>query len=224
IRDRAMTACGWVIGGEGTGSRAELRQRWGVPQEAIVIGLAGSLVWNARRPWCYGLDLVRAVRSLRREDVCAVIVGGGSGLEPLRREAGPRLGRQIFLPGPVPLGEVVPCLRAMDIGSLPQSTDAVGASRYTTKLPEFAAAGLPVATNRVPMAYDLGLDWMWRLPGHAPWEPDYQRALDDFLERITRGEIAEKASKVPGRIEVFDSAFQARAVAAFVRDILGEMP
>ena len=59
-------------------------------------------------------------------------------------------------------------MAAFDVGALPQSTDGVGSFRYTTKLSEYAAARLPVITSRIPAAYDLGCEWMWRLPGRGP--------------------------------------------------------
>lgn len=218
---RAVTAEGWVIGGSGeTLSRAEIRSRWGVPAGAIVVGIVGSLVWNPRQRWCYGLDLVRAARNVDRPDLCVLIVGGGDGLEHLRRLAGDLLGWRVFLPGPVALEEVMPVLRALDVGSLPQSVDGVGAYRYTTKLPEYLAARLPAITNQTPMSYDLGPDWMWRLPGAAPWGHCHQTALDDLLRRLDPAMIAEKAARIPPAETWFSRECQIGRVTAFIHDLL----
>ncbi len=220
---RAVTAPGWVLGGHGTGRlRPQVRAAWGVPAGALVIGLVGSLVWNRRLDWCYGMDLVKAAFRSKREDLAVVIVGDGDGLPRLRELAGEALGRRVFLPGPVLLEEVMDHLRAMDVGSLPQSVDGVGLFRYTTKLPEYAAAGLPVITNRVPVAYDLGTGWMWRLPGQAPWDPVYQQALELLLEGLDEGRIAQKRMAIPEVASIFDREAQVARVGDFLRDLLLE--
>jgi hypothetical protein len=43
-------------------------------------------------------------------------------------------------------------LAAFDVASLPQSCDQIGAFRYTTKLPEYLAAKLPIVTGELPVA------------------------------------------------------------------------
>ncbi|MEI6070162.1 MAG: glycosyltransferase [Verrucomicrobiae bacterium] len=218
---KAVTAEGWVIGeSNACPSRSEIRARWGIPPDAIVVGIVGSLAWNPRLQWCYGLDLVRAARNVERPDLCLLIVGGGDGLKPLRELAGGHLGRRVFLPGPVPLAEVMPVLRAMDVGSLPQSVDGVGSYRYTTKLPEYLEARLPVITNQTPMGYDLGADGMWRLPGRAPWDPRYQSALEDLLRQLNAGMIAKKKSRLAARDGLFSREHQIARVSAFVQDLL----
>ena len=128
----------------------------------------------------------------------ACIVGDGGGLQGLRDLAGEDLGVRVFLPGRVPAEEVPDYLAAFDLASLSQSTDAVGSFRYTTKLSEYLAAGLPVITGETPLAYDLDEGYMWRLPGHAPWSADYVRALTRLLAGITRADVERRA---PGRAE-----------------------
>ena len=218
---KAVTAEGWAIGETGGGpSRSAIRSRWGIPADAVVVGIVGSLVWNPRLQWCYGLDLVRAARNVDRPDLCLLIVGGGDGLPHLRVLAGDLLGRRVFLPGPVPLEDVMPVLRAMDAGSLPQSVDGVGAYRYTTKLPEYLEARLPVITNQTPVSYDLGGDWMWRLPGSVPWGHQHQSALEDLLRRIDAPMIAEKSARIPSAESCFSHERQCARVADFIRELM----
>lgn len=219
---RAVTAPGWVIGGgaEVPADPRALRKSWGVPDGAIVVGMVGSLMWNQRYRWCYGMDLVLAARKLARNDLVVVIVGGGSGLERLEKAAGDALGKTVFLPGPVPLPRVTEVLQAMDVGSLPQSVDDVGGYRYTTKLPEYAACGLPVITNQIPMAYDIGLEWMWRLPGEAPWDGRYLHALDELLRELDGERIETKRSGIRDLKHLFDQEEQRRRVGVFLEDIL----
>ncbi|MBE2203389.1 MAG: glycosyltransferase [Chthoniobacterales bacterium] len=221
---KTVTAEGWVIGSkEASVSRDAIRSAWGVPPGALVVGIVGSLSWNPRRQWCYGLDLVRAAHKVERPDLCVVIVGGGDGLPRLKQLAGSLLGRRIFLPGPVPLEEVMSNLQAMDVGSLPQSVDGVGTYRYTTKLPEYLAARLPVITNQIPMAYDLGLDGMWRLPGDSPWDKTHQEALEELLRGLDKKAIRKKADAMPSCGEThFSKEQQIARVAAFLREVLQE--
>jgi hypothetical protein len=214
---RAMTAAQVADGGHPRLPRAEVRRRLGIPERAIVVGIAGSLNWNRRRGYCYGWELVSAMRRVRRSDVAALVVGGGTGVEPLRRLAGEDLGRRVFIPGPVAPELVGSYLAAMDVGSLPQSVDQVGAFRYTTKLPEYLAAGLPAITGQVPVAYDVLDGWSWRLPGDAPWDERYVAALGELLERVRPDDIARRRAAMPPR---FSAADQRRRVGAFVRDVL----
>jgi hypothetical protein len=196
-----------------------MRAKWGIPADSIVVGLIGSLEWNHRREWCYGLDLVTAIRRVSRGDLCVLVVGDGSGLQRLKETAGDLLGKKIFLPGSVPLEMVMPALSAMDIASLPQSVDGVGSFRYTTKLPEYAAARLPVITNQVPVAYDIGQSWTWRLTGDAPWDEAYLSDLALLLSSLDRDSIAVKRNAIPDLQSIFDRDAQIARVADFVNDI-----
>lgn len=168
---RAMTAAGWAPFPLALDDAAEVRQsvrnRLGIPEKALVVGIAGSLAWNRRFRYCYGWELVKAVKDVARSDVHVLIVGDGTGLQHLKQLAGEKANRLVHFTGRVPQKEIPAYLAAMDIGSLPQSVDGVGSFRYTTKISEYLAAGLPLVTGQLPFAYDLGDDWLWRLPGAA---------------------------------------------------------
>ncbi len=156
---KAMTAAGWALHSYDANrlaeSRTKLRLKLGIPQDAVVFGICGSLAWSKRRKYCYGQELVQAVLLSESSDVRVLIVGDGSGLERLRTMAGAMLNKRIFLPGRVPHEQVPDYLAAMDVGSLPQSVDRVGSFRYTTKLSEYFSVRLPIITNQIPAAYDL---------------------------------------------------------------------
>jgi glycosyltransferase involved in cell wall biosynthesis len=217
-----MTAAGWVIGSERRmEARTEVRSKWGVPQDHLVVGLVGNLQWNANKHCCYGWDLVQAVKRARREDLSVLIVGDGSGLPKLKEAAGELLDRRVFLPGPVPLDEVMNVLSAIDVASLPQSMDGVGMFRYTTKFPEYAAAGLPVVTNQTPAAYDLGGAWIWRIKGAAPWDALYLDALVAWMNEVSREDIRTKGAAVPRSIVDFNRQDQVLRTKNFIEDIFG---
>ncbi len=118
---RAVTAAGWApFDRPGKSLRREL----GIPPDALVIGLAGSLDWNSRAGYCYGHELWRALEKVKNPNVVAIVVGGGSGL--------PRLaGERVILPGSVPRESIPDYLATMDIASLPQSCDRLGSARYS---------------------------------------------------------------------------------------------
>lgn len=221
---RTVTAPGWaphpLSPNEASEARRLIRRGLGIPDRSIVIGIVGSLDWNPRYRYCYGAELVRAAVRLRRQDVVFLVVGGGSGLEYLRKES--NACPNVLLPGKIPRREVSQYLAAMDIASLPQSRDRVGAFRYSTKLPEYVAAGLPMLTGQLPVAYDLGLDAFFRLPGAAPWSDVYIEALKDLLESL-RPEMISKASAAARDLNVmFGLEDQRNRVSALVEDIVAE--
>jgi hypothetical protein len=222
---RAMTAPGWARDGASGGSREELRRRLGIPDGALVIGLAGSLEWTDSVGYAYGLELVRAIARVKRPDVVACIVGDGSGRQRLEREAGSELGGRVLLPGRVPPEDVARYLAAFDVASLPQSVDRVGAFRYSTKLSEYLAAELPIVTGQIPAAYDLDDGYTWRLPGTAPWDPVYIDALVALLQRLTAADIGQRREAIRARREdPFEQQPQQQRMVDFVQDILALSP
>jgi len=108
----------------------------------------------------------------------------------------------------------------MDVASLPQSMDGVGLFRYTTKISEYAEACLPVITAPIPMAYDLGEGWMWRLPGGGPWEESYVSALVALLETLDREQIRARSAVIPKSLDAFQCEPQVRRVTKFIEEIL----
>jgi hypothetical protein len=221
---RAVTAAGWApftrTPEEQAGDRVRTRERLGIPDGRLVVGIAGSMVWVRRHGYCYGWDLVEAARLVRRDDVTFLLVGDGTGRPRLEaRAAGLPPGRVIFT-GRVPQDELPALYAAMDIGSLPQSVDRVGSFRYTTKLSEYVAFRLPVVIGQVPLAYDLDGGWLWRLPGDAPWDPESVAALARLVDGLTADEVRARRAAVPQNLPEFDYPAQAARVAALVRDLV----
>jgi glycosyltransferase involved in cell wall biosynthesis len=198
--------------------RADVRRRLAIPQDALVVGLVGSLKWNRRRSYTYGRELVEAAIRTSREDLRILIVGSGDGRPELESLAGVELGRRVLLPGAVAPDQVAAMLSAMDVASLPQSVDEVGALRYTTKLSEYLGVGVPVVTGQLPVAYDLDDGWLWRIEGAAPWDPRYIDGMVRFLDRLDRSDVAARRARVPSQPPVFEFARQQAAVSAFIRD------
>jgi glycosyltransferase involved in cell wall biosynthesis len=217
----AMTAPGWPRDRAAGGARDAIRGALGIPADALVVGLVGSLNWRARVGYSYGAELVNAVRRSRRTDLVACIVGDGPGSERLRKMAGPDLGSRILMPGRVAPGEVADYLAAFDVASLPQSVDGVGSFRYSTKLSEYLASELPIITGQIPAAYDLDAGYIWRLPGRYPWSQAYADALVELLDSLTSDEIRRRREAIRARHgDPFDRLAQQRRVHEFLGDIL----
>ena len=100
--------------------------------------------------------------------------------------------------------------------------DGVGSFRYTTKLSEYLAAGLPVVTGQIPLAYDLDNGWLWRLPGANPWDSRYLDALGALLSSLTPDALSARCAAVPSYLPEFDRALQIVRVASFLRELLAE--
>lgn len=218
---RAMTAPGWTRRMPAAGARERIRAELGVADEAIVIGLVGTLHWNPKVGYVYGAEIVHAIRRISRGDVVACIVGDGDGRARLEELAGGDLGSRVLLPGRVAPEQVPDYLAAFDAATLSQSVDRVGSFRYTTKLSEYLAAALPVISGEVPAAYDLDEGNFWRLPGDAPWSERQIEALAELLQGLTRDELARRrAAASASRSAVFDRETQQRRMHAFIEDLL----
>lgn len=220
---RAMTAPGFSDAYADAKARGRMRQELGIPDEALVVGIVGSLVWSPRLKYCYGWELVRAAQRCRKSDVYFVIVGGGTGLPELERELARSACRSVILTGRVEPERVIDYLAAMDLGSLPQSVDGVGSFRYTTKISEYLAANLPIVTGQIPLAYDLNTGWIAALPGDRPWDDQYIEALANFIDDLTPQALASLRRAVDSAPRyLFDKTRQIAQVTAFVLDLLGE--
>jgi glycosyltransferase involved in cell wall biosynthesis len=217
---RAMTAPGWAPAQAQRGGGREVRDRLGIPADMLVFGIAGRLEWNSRVRYCYGLELLLALARVKRNGIGVLIVGGGTGEEQLRSVAVELGLSDVYLAGSVERARVSAYLDAIDVASLPQSVDGVGAFRFTTKLSEYLSSGLPVITGELPAAYDLDEGWLWRLPGDAPWHETYVAALAELMNELTREQIEERRSRVPRSSALFAFERQRRQVASFVEDLV----
>jgi len=218
---RGVTAAGWSDRKPSPGAREAVRRRLGIPHATLLFGIVGSLNWRQQRGYAYGAELVRAVRMVDRADIAVCVVGDGPGREHLEEIAGDDCGGRVTFTGRVPTSDVADYLAAFDVASLPQSVDQVGAFRFTTKLSEYIAAGVPIVTSQIPAAYDLDGSCFWRLPGDTPWSSTYVKALARLMETLDPPAVAARrasvarASKAP-----FDEATQQRRVCDLVGDIL----
>ncbi len=222
---RGVTAAGWspknYSAEEFDRFRQQTRARLGIPSQAIVYGIVGSLSWVEKLQYCYGVELVSARQKIDRSaDIYVIIVGDGTGMQHLQTLAADLLGTKIILTGNIPNDRVFEYLAAMDVASLPQSVDGVGSFRYTTKVSEYLAAKLPIAIGQVPMTYDLLSGWSWCLAGNNPWDARYITELADLMTTLTPTAIIAKQQHIPTEIAEFNLEDQREKVTRFIGDIL----
>lgn len=202
-------------------SRTAIRKQFNIPDDAVVYGLVGTLSWSKRYDYCYGSELIKAAQLSKRR-VYVLIVGDGSGLQELKKLAGSSLGVSVFLPGRVQREAVPEYLAAMDMGSIPQSVDGVGSFRYTTKLSEYRAAGLPFVTSEIPMAFDLDDGCIWRIRGNSPWDHLYIRNLAELMGELTLAEITRRRG-LRHESHAFNREEQILSADSFIRSICDDV-
>lgn len=203
-------------------ARAQAKADFGLPADHLVCGVVGSLKWSARQQYCYGLELVAMLPFLQRRDVSLLIVGDGDGRAVLERQIPDAWRSRVVLTGRIPHARVAQALHAMDIGFITQTLDTLGSYRLTTKLPEYLAAGLPVAMSPIPGFYDYVHPAGWALPPLHPATPAFHRQCAQWLDALAPGDVrraARHARPVAERHFGYDAT--AARFAAFVHPLLG---
>jgi GT2 family glycosyltransferase len=151
-------------------------------QGAYVAGVVGSLIFSPRLRISYGWDLIEALPHIH-PSVVALIVGDGSGLEPLRQRA-ITLGvidRCRFV-GRVPTDRACEYVSAMDVALSTQTNDVVGQVRTTGKLPLYLACGSPVLASHVGEAALILGPVGWTLPYYGVLDYLYPSRLGAAIE------------------------------------------
>jgi glycosyltransferase involved in cell wall biosynthesis len=203
--------------------RAAARAALGIPSDHLVLGVVGSLTWTSRQQYCYGLELVEALRQLRRQDVTMLIVGDGDGRMQLERRTPAHLRDRVVLTGRIGADEVPTFLRAFDVGFVTQTLDGLGSYRLTTKLPEYMAAGVPVAMSPVPGYFDYVADAGWALPEGHPASPSFHDRLAKWIDGLTREDVEERRAPARRAAETrFDYEQLSRRFAAFVTHVIAQ--
>lgn len=216
---KTITAAGWNPH-KISKTVSYIRNDFGINPNDIVIGIVGSLNWNPNKKYCYGLELVQACHLTTNKNIKIIIVGDGSGKIELEKRSGELLDKKIFLPGRISREKLSDYYHAIDIGSLPQSGDQIGSFRYTTKISEYLGFKIPIVTGPIPLAYDFGADWIWKINSRFPWTNEYAESLAHFFNSITSKEVIIKKKNIQtDRIE-FNKNDQIFRVSEFINDLI----
>ncbi len=132
---------------------SELRERLHLKPDDIVVGVVGTINWNARRQFCYGWDLVEALGQLKDLPVKGLIVGDGNGVAILKsRSEDLGLTDKVIFAGRVVYTDLPNYINAMDICLLTQPTSPMSQVRTTGKLPLYLACDRYVISTNVGTA------------------------------------------------------------------------
>lgn len=119
----------------------------------LVIGIVGSLNWNEKTGYCYGMELIDVVDGLTRQinkDVDGIIIGDGSGLGYLKkRVVDLGLSQRIHFLGKVKYDNLPSLISNFSIALSFQTNDVVGQVRTTGKLPLYLSSGCFIICTNV---------------------------------------------------------------------------
>ena len=141
---------------------------------------------GAFRAWHGALDLVEAVKRLRRRgrlDIRAVLLGDGPELPRVRQAAAEEDG--VIVLGAVPHEQVPAILASADVGAAPFDVEAHPSLKHEfhwspLKIFEYMASGLPVVAPRIPRLMQLVGDGS----EGVLYEPTDPAGLMDAIERL----------------------------------------
>ena len=201
--------------------RSAARQQYGLPDNHLICGGVGSLHWNPRQSYCYGLDMIETLKHMQRQDVSLLIVGDGNGRKILEAAIPAGLRARVVFTGKIAPLEVVNAMNAMDIGFITQTLDGLGNYRLTTKLPEYLACGLPVAMSPVPGYFDYVGSAGWALPAFHPASAEFHLKCAKWLDALSREEVYSKSCLARLCAERhFDYQITGARFRAFVDDLI----
>lgn len=202
--------------------RRSFRQKYGIPQEHLVCGVVGSLLWNNRQSYSYGYELIEALKLVKRDDITVLIVGDGSARERLQSLVPEALRSRVVFTGRLPQTEVVEAMNVMNIGFVTQTLDELGSFRLTTKLPEYLACGVSVAMSPIPGFYDYAASAGWALPAFHPASHDFHLGCARWLDHLEWKDVASKSQVAPEIAKkYFDYDVIGDRFANFVHPLLG---
>jgi glycosyltransferase involved in cell wall biosynthesis len=202
---------------------SDLRRRYGL-EEALTLGVVGSIVWSHRYGMCYGWDIVEAVARLKDHPVRGVIVGDGTGLPYLKARARAYgIEDRLCFTGRVSHEEVPRYINLMDVCVSTQTNDAVGRGRTTAKLPEYLACGRFIIATDVGGAQAVIRENGFLLPYTGVYDPDHPARLAERIAWLIRHPetLARGMAGVDIAREQFEYEQLARQLAGIFDRVLG---
>jgi glycosyltransferase involved in cell wall biosynthesis len=197
---------------------AALRERWGVPPGALLVGFIG---WF--RPW-HGLERLleaAATPAWREAGLHLVLAGDGPARPDLERAiSGGSLRERVVLCGTVPRGEVEAALAAFDVAVQP----AVTAYACPMKILEYMAAGRPIVAPGSPNVRELLThgETGWLCPGGSP-APTVADLAEGVLALARDPDFRERLGRA-AREQVFARGYLWEENARRVEELVAALP
>lgn len=153
--------------------------------DSLVLGLVGSLAWSKRYNFCYGWDVIEALRLLKDLNIKALIVGGGSGLDQLKEKAKLYgIEEKVVFTDKIPYQSIPNYINCFDVCISTQSNDLVGLLRCPTKLSEYMACGKYIISTDVGYA-TLYVNRVGKLlPYYGVKDNTYPKRLSEHLRYV----------------------------------------
>ncbi len=198
---------------------AALRERWGVPPGALLVGFIG---WF--RPW-HGLERLLAAAATpawQAAGIHLVLAGDGPArpaLEAAVREMG-AAGKRVVLCGTVPRGAVEAALAAFDIAVQP----AVTSYACPMKILEYMAAGRPIVAPGSANVRELLThgETGWLCPGEEP-APSVEDLRAGVLALARDPELRGRLGRA-ARERVFERGYLWEENARRVEELVAALP
>ncbi len=199
----------------------ELRRQCGL-EGFTVLGILGSLTWNARQQMCYGSEIVDVIHRLREWPVKGLVIGDGSGLPQLKaRCAALGIEDRVVFVGRIPYDDLPRYLNLMDISVSTQTNDIVGQVRTSGKLPLYLACGRFVLATDVGEA-GLVLPAEMLVTYHGTHDPEYPARLAERVQALLEHpeNLARRAESVAIARAHFDYNLLASQVGQIIERLV----
>jgi glycosyltransferase involved in cell wall biosynthesis len=189
LEERGFRNVFWIPGGVDTSlfrplDVRALRNRLSIGPR-ITIGVVGSINFNRKHSFCYGWEVIEALRLLRGQPVVGLIIGVGDGIPFLKlkaREYG--VEDQVIFTGWVDHHLLPQYINLIDVCISTQSNDLVGRVRITAKVPEYLACGRYIIASDVGGARTFVKDCGLLLPYSGVKDSRYVKAIAHHVSRI----------------------------------------
>ncbi|MFH0731785.1 MAG: glycosyltransferase [Candidatus Omnitrophota bacterium] len=166
------------------------------PNNELIVGIVGSLIWVKTLDLCYGWDLVEMLNILKKEHIRGVIIGDGTGkkkLEQRVKEYG--IEDKVLFTGWLPYYKLPEYINSFDVCLSLQTNNLIGWLRTTAKLPLYLSCGKYVLATDVGGAHWLLLPHM-RLEYRGERDFEYpERLARAVREILSDRSLLESASK-----------------------------
>lgn len=154
------------------------------PENELVIGVLGKLVWVRTLDLCYGWDIVEALNIMKDKPIKAVIIGDGDGKERLEKRAKEYgISGKIVFVGWLVVDKLSEYINVMDVCLSTQTNDVIGWTRTAAKLPLYLACGKYILATDVGEAHHILPDKM-RLYYNGKKDLGYPKRLVKALQEI----------------------------------------